>query len=214
MRIPLKPEFVWPLDRLGECKVVERYWSMHVFDLDGMCMGSIYTSGLTLFPEQGARLYVRWGYALGIITPVSRPALNLAIEVAHFKAGGTVDDLPDFVEPPQRYRFTPLTPQEREMLGTLRRSDRGVEPSAIRREMRMELAPGKHTRQEWRQVMQRDGWKCLRCGSMKRLTKDHIVPIAKGGSNDASNLQTLCHSCNSWKGAKYIDFRSSLMAGF
>lgn len=97
---------------------------------------------------------------------------------------------------------------QREIIG------RSVSPSEVRRSMRMELAPGKHTKQEWRHVMQRDGWKCLRCGSMKRLTKDHVLPIAKGGSNDAGNLQTLCHSCNSWKGAKHIDFRSSLMAGY
>jgi 5-methylcytosine-specific restriction endonuclease McrA len=207
MRVSLKTEFIWPLHRLVECKLVQQYWAMHVLDMEGVLIGSIYPSGLALFPEEGASLYVRWGYAIGIITPLPRQALNLAIEVAHFKSGGTVGDLPDLVEAPQRYRFTPLTLQEQELLGAMRRAERGAEPSAIRRELRMMLAPGKHTKQEWRQIMQRDGWKCLRCGSMKRLTKDHVVPIAKGGSNDAGNLQVLCASCNSWKGAKHIDFR-------
>jgi hypothetical protein len=33
---------------------------------------------------------------------------------------------------------------------------------------------------------------------------DHIVPLAKGGANDVSNIQLLCENCNSSKGAKAI----------
>jgi len=56
-------------------------------------------------------------------------------------------------------------------------------------------------------IFKRDGNKCLKCGSNKKLTVDHIVPINKGGENKLFNLQTLCKSCNSWKGTKIIDYR-------
>jgi len=43
---------------------------------------------------------------------------------------------------------------------------------------------------------------CHRSGKRKNLTIDHIHPESKGGTLDLSNLQTLCKSCNSKKGAK------------
>jgi 5-methylcytosine-specific restriction endonuclease McrA len=43
---------------------------------------------------------------------------------------------------------------------------------------------------------------CVVCGTMEDLTFDHIVPLAKGGTNELSNLQVLCRACNSKKGAK------------
>lgn len=49
-------------------------------------------------------------------------------------------------------------------------------------------------------VFSRDGWKCVQCSNNQRLSVDHIVPVAKNGSDDLANLQTLCRSCNSKKG--------------
>lgn len=51
-------------------------------------------------------------------------------------------------------------------------------------------------------ILERDGFTCRRCGSTSahaRLVVDHIVPIARGGSNDDGNLQTLCEPCNQGK---------------
>lgn len=52
-------------------------------------------------------------------------------------------------------------------------------------------------------VFERDEHKCKYCGSTKKLEIDHIVPLAKGGTNDLENLQILCKTCNSRKGARW-----------
>lgn len=53
---------------------------------------------------------------------------------------------------------------------------------------------------DWRKrrslVIRRDGFKCVRCGSSGPLEVDHILSIAKGGSWEPTNLQTLCSECH------------------
>lgn len=44
--------------------------------------------------------------------------------------------------------------------------------------------------------------RCVACGSVDRLEVDHIHPVSRGGSDDPANLQVLCKSCNTSKGAK------------
>lgn len=58
-------------------------------------------------------------------------------------------------------------------------------------------------------ILQRDGGKCLRCGSTESLTMDHVKPLSLGGDWSYSNLQTLCRDCNGWKASQHIDFRPS-----
>ncbi|MEG4043758.1 HNH endonuclease [Microcoleus sp. Pol17_C1] len=51
-------------------------------------------------------------------------------------------------------------------------------------------------------VFTRNKYQCQSCGKTKletQLTIDHIIPLARGGSNDISNLQTLCGTCNQKK---------------
>jgi hypothetical protein len=50
-------------------------------------------------------------------------------------------------------------------------------------------------------VWQRDGGRCVRCGSRENLEFDHVIPLSAGGSNTARNIQLLCESCNRGKGA-------------
>ncbi len=52
-------------------------------------------------------------------------------------------------------------------------------------------------------VLARDGFMCRYCGARAdtgaQLVVDHIVPVARGGSNDPANLITACHPCNAGK---------------
>lgn len=45
-------------------------------------------------------------------------------------------------------------------------------------------------------VYQRDHHACVRCGSLDRLTLDHITPWSALGSDHVDNLRTLCWTCN------------------
>lgn len=61
-----------------------------------------------------------------------------------------------------------------------------------------------------RRIYARDGFRCLVCGSGERLTLDHIVPRTHGGTNHATNLQTLCEPCNQKKGTRRGEPRPAL----
>jgi HNH endonuclease len=50
-----------------------------------------------------------------------------------------------------------------------------------------------------RAVLERDNHTCQKCGSLIRLTIDHVIAESKGGKTELDNLQTLCKSCNSRK---------------
>lgn len=68
-------------------------------------------------------------------------------------------------------------------------------------------AEGTFTLAEWNAVLAKYGGRCLRCGTLEAITPDHVIPLFLGGTNDISNIQPLCHRCNSGKGARIADYR-------
>ena len=54
------------------------------------------------------------------------------------------------------------------------------------------------------------GKKCLACGTTKKLSIDHVIPISMGGENNLDNMQPLCKPCNSRKGSNTTDYRKRL----
>ncbi len=78
-------------------------------------------------------------------------------------------------------------------------------------------AGGGFTTQEFKAL----GTRCLCCGRSEkelsaiglRLVPDHVIALSRGGSNDISNIQPLCHGlggCNNRKFVSHIDYRGRL----
>lgn len=61
---------------------------------------------------------------------------------------------------------------------------------------------GKHTAAQIRDLLVRQRHKCPFCSANLRrgYHADHIMPLSLGGSNDISNIQLLCPTCNDSKG--------------
>lgn len=66
---------------------------------------------------------------------------------------------------------------------------------------------GTFTAEEWQALCAKYDHRCLCCGVRRKLTIDHVIPVTMGGSNDISNLQPLCISCNVRKMQRVIDYR-------
>lgn len=73
---------------------------------------------------------------------------------------------------------------------------------------------GSHTLEQWLQMKAYNAYLCADCGNIEpniKLTEDHITPISLDGSNDISNIQPLCRSCNSRKNNKIIDLTRAMV---
>jgi 5-methylcytosine-specific restriction endonuclease McrA len=73
---------------------------------------------------------------------------------------------------------------------------------------------GSHSEAEWKALKERYDHTCLRCGKQEpaiELTRDHVIPVFNGGSDDIANIQPLCRACNSAKGTQTIDYRPKLL---
>jgi 5-methylcytosine-specific restriction endonuclease McrA len=66
------------------------------------------------------------------------------------------------------------------------------------RRARKRSATGSYTKEQIADLAAKQNYKCANClkSIRKRFHRDHIIPLSRDGSNDISNIQLLCVSCN------------------
>ena len=47
-----------------------------------------------------------------------------------------------------------------------------------------------------KRVLERDGWRCRRCGSLENLQVHHQIKRSQQGNDSLANLVTLCAHCH------------------
>ena len=64
------------------------------------------------------------------------------------------------------------------------------------------------TAEEWIEILKEYKFKCAYCGKkftlFDRETRDHVIPISKGGNNTKENIVPACRSCNTKKYNKIL----------
>lgn len=73
--------------------------------------------------------------------------------------------------------------------------EEGLLSNLTEADLKRELIPQEVLDRVWN----RDGGRCIKCGSQEKIEFDHIIPFSKGGSNTYRNLQILCEQCNRQK---------------
>ena len=90
-------------------------------------------------------------------------------------------------------KMTPSQIQEGQRLSSMKVSNARNPQTRIGQERQGRVAiPSDVRREVWR----RDGGRCANCGSRENLEYDLIIPLSRGGSNTARNIELLCEACN------------------
>lgn len=70
-------------------------------------------------------------------------------------------------------------------------------------------AEGSHSEEDWQNLKEKFQYLCLCCKKQApfvELTRDHIMPLSLGGSDNIENIQPLCRGCNSIKRIKTTNY--------
>ena len=68
------------------------------------------------------------------------------------------------------------------------------------------IFPKIHTPEEWEAKKNQYDNVCFYCGKKTKLTKDHVIPIILGGTDDIDNIVPACQHCNSKKQARRLEY--------
>lgn len=68
----------------------------------------------------------------------------------------------------------------------------------------------KGPKRRWRMAAQHKAInvQCVQCGRVASLEADHIVPLHLGGTDEVTNLQSLCKECHARKTAREATARA------
>lgn len=101
--------------------------------------------------------------------------------------------------------------RNKEFISAARRSRYAADPMKVKlRELKRTIASQQFKTQPvttavWREELELHGYKCAYCGCHAPVLElDHVVPLARGGIHDRTNIVPACKSCNSSKGAKLL----------
>lgn len=75
--------------------------------------------------------------------------------------------------------------------------------------MRLKSSLGDHYSGDWFWIKRLFDYTCPSCGKQEpeiKLTKDHIIPLVRSGTDYIYNIQPLCKRCNSKKRLSYTAF--------
>lgn len=92
-----------------------------------------------------------------------------------------------------------LLQQLQDQFGWAERETKPILRRLIARQFLFNWSNGKSVSFAREQVKQA---RCAYCGCMargRRLTKDHVIPLSRGGADDESNIVDRCHDCNQAK---------------
>lgn len=94
-------------------------------------------------------------------------------------------------------------PERKAFAATYRKKHRAENPELYRTYSQnrrgRKLGAGTHTKDEWVAKLAFCGGCCTYCGSHNHITRDHDVPLSRGGSNRIDNIVPACRTCNSRK---------------
>lgn len=91
----------------------------------------------------------------------------------------------------------------------LSRSRHVLKACLLKRQAREKNAEGYFSGTQWKALIEyySPNGECLACGVISKMTVDHVVPLAKGGTNYIYNIQPLCGKCNRSKWVNTTDYR-------
>lgn len=100
----------------------------------------------------------------------------------------------------RRYRLAHVdAARRRSREWRLRNPERHAHIAAARR-ARVMFAQGSHTFKEWQELLVAYAHRCAYCGHSGVMTKDHRIPLIRGGGNSIENILPACPPCNQRKG--------------